>query len=159
VKEIPLTGRKGLGKFIVVDDEDYDMLSKYSWNMGSSRYASTNVLLENGKRTCRTLHSFIFNPGEGKVTDHINLDRLDNRKSNLRSATPSQNNANCKIRSHNTAGYKGVSRDYHRYVAAITNKGKRITIGRYDSAKEAAIAYNVEAIKLFGEFANLNIVD
>lgn len=87
--------------------------------------------------------------------DHINGVRDDNRIANLRLATRTQNNANAKVASHNTSGYKGVSYDKerNRYQAAIKHNGVRIALGRYLTAEDAHEAYCAAAIELKGEFA------
>jgi hypothetical protein len=100
-----------------------------------------------------------------RLIDHINRDKADNRIENLRPCTETQNAANAKAPSHNTSGYKGVyfDTDRDKWVARIrfTIDGVRYRrrIGRFDSADEAAIAYNVQMLKYFKEFALLNRVD
>jgi len=92
--------------------------------------------------------------------DHINRNRLDYRKENLRPCNKSQNMANSKISKRNSSGYKGVSFDPSRnnWRAVICKRGKYITIGRYNTKEEAAEAYNLKAKELFGKFANLNVI-
>ncbi len=89
--------------------------------------------------------------------DHKNRNGLDNRISNLRVATSSQNQANKGMRSDNTSGVKGVTWDAERckWLAAIHVNGKRIGLGRHDSIGDAAFAYREAAIKHFGDFANI----
>jgi hypothetical protein len=89
--------------------------------------------------------------------DHINRDKQDNRISNLREATRTQNQAN--LFKTNKSGFKGVHmRPSGTFYAHIGNNGKQHYIGSYKTANEAAIAYNKKAIELFGEFAALNEV-
>ena len=93
-----------------------------------------------------------------KHIDHINRVKDDNRIANLREATPAENGHNTKKPSHNTSGYKGVcwekkSRKWH---ARISIDGKRQHIGYYDTAEDAASAYDLAAIELHGDFANTN---
>ncbi len=96
--------------------------------------------------------------GRGVLVDHINHNGLDNRKSNLRLCTGSQNIINCFLIKSNTSGYKGVSWDKKnkKWLVVIRVNGRKTHIGRYACIKEAAFAYDVEAIKYHGEFANLN---
>jgi len=97
-----------------------------------------------------------------KDVDHINGDRLDNRSSNLRFATRQQNSGNRGANSRNKSGYKGVNlHDPDRMVwkAQIMDNGKKRSIGYFATAAEAALAYNAEAVKVFGEFAFLNTVE
>lgn len=91
--------------------------------------------------------------------DHVNRNKHDNRIENLRAATKSQNAANAKLRSDNTSGYKGVSFDktqagVKQWKAKISFKGKSITVGCFETAEKAYVAYKKAAIKYFGEFAN-----
>ena len=100
-----------------------------------------------------------------RLLDHINRNRADNRIENLRACTEAQNAANAKAPSHNTSGYRGVyfDKDRDKWVARIrfTIDGvrHRRRIGRFDTADEAAIAYNLHIVQYFKEFALLNPVD
>lgn len=95
------------------------------------------------------------------VCDHINGDTLDNRKQNLREATISQNNMNKGNQRNNTSGYKGVCWNivHNKFYAYITLNRKRISLGYFKCAKQAAQAYNEDAVKLHGDFAKLNRID
>ena len=90
------------------------------------------------------------------VVDHINHDPLDNHRHNLRLATRSQNAANVGPYANNTSGYKGVDFNQGKWRARITQHGKRHFLGTFDTAEEAARAYDSKALELFGEFASLN---
>lgn len=88
------------------------------------------------------------------VTDHIDGDRLNNRRSNLRVATRSQNSQNCRMHVINTAGQKGVSRTRNgTYQARIVYQGRIRHLGTYATPEEAHEAYCKAAVELFGEFA------
>ena len=90
--------------------------------------------------------------------DHINRVKDDNRIENLRLATRSQNEANTGLRRNNSSGFKGVYffKRTNRWRAKIDHDGREIHLGYYDSAEEAAMAYNSAAVKLKGKFALLN---
>ena len=93
---------------------------------------------------------------KGEWADHINRNSLDNRRSNLRVATPSQNLHNKPKRlTPCTSRYKGVYYDKHRdkWAADIKHNNKKYRLGRYDSENAAALAYNEKAIELLGVFA------
>jgi len=92
--------------------------------------------------------------------DHENNNSIDNRIENLREATKAQNNKNSSSRKGSTSKYLGVhfNNEANKWVAKITNNGKCTYIGRFLNEIEAALAYNKYAVKLFVEFANLNII-
>jgi hypothetical protein len=90
-----------------------------------------------------------------KEVDHRNTVRSDNRIDNLRASTRSQNTANSGVRSDNTSGYKGVSKDKRsgKWWAHIKVNGKHFSLGRFTDIKDAAVAYRSAAVHHFGEFA------
>lgn len=140
--------------FTLVDD-DMSWLNDYKWKLHSMGYAVTYVGSED-----ITMHRLIMQPKKGLTVDHINGDKLDNRKENLRICTLAQNKLNTPRRSHNKAAYKGI--EYmprlNKYRARIRLDGKRYSLGCFVTPEEAAIAYNTKAKELFGEFAYLNEV-
>ena len=91
--------------------------------------------------------------GRMDLCDHINGNKMDARRSNLRIATPSENNYNRFRSARNKSGFKGVylSPDGH-YVVNIGVDNKPEYIGQWRSLREAAIAYNIAATDRFGEF-------
>jgi HNH endonuclease/AP2 domain len=93
--------------------------------------------------------------GAGVQVDHINGVRHDNRPSNLRPATQSENLANTRLRSNNTSGLKGASfhKQAGRWRAAIRIDGRQRHLGLFDTPEEAHAAYVRAARELFGEFA------
>jgi hypothetical protein len=158
VKEIPLTQ----GKVALIDDEDYEMVSRYRWNayIGGKRwYAKTNIQVPGvGQRTLR-MHTLIMGVDpDGKHVDHRNLDGLDNRRSNLRWATRSQQKQNNAIRIDGSSGYRGVFwyRPTKKWLVQINANGKRFHVGYFSGAADAARAYDAKARELHGEFARLN---
>lgn len=88
--------------------------------------------------------------------DHINGDKGDNRLGNLREATQAENMRNTVRPSHNTSGFKGVSRHQGKYRAVIQREGRHIFIGYFDTAEEAHAAYCRAAETHHGEFARFN---
>lgn len=141
------------GKFALVDAEDYERLSKYKWHCHHG-YAVRNEKQPNGKRKTLPMHRQILETPLPFV-DHINLDRLDNRKSNLRGCSASENQAN---RGAVRNGYKGVYRIHksNGWAAQIRVKGKLHYLGHHPSEEMAALAYNKAALQFFGPFARLN---
>ncbi|PWU04799.1 MAG: hypothetical protein C5B43_04135 [Verrucomicrobia bacterium] len=139
--------------FSEIDDEDFERVSKYNWSFDGNGYA---FRIEKGKII--KLHRFIMNCPKGMEVDHIDGDGLDNRKSNLRICSHIKNTYNQKNRLNvnNTSGFKGVHKVRKKYRAYISYNHKRINLGYFKSAKEAAIAYNKAAIKFHKSFARIN---
>lgn len=145
------------GQVVIVDDDDFEYLKNHSWHCCNNGYACRSAKI-NGKYTTIKMHRVITNAPEWLEVDHINHNRLDNRKGNLRVCTRSQNNMNRKRYSGSSSIYKGVSfcRRSLKWAAYIALHGKQQTLGRFDTEEEAALAYNQKAVELFGEFAHLN---
>jgi hypothetical protein len=157
MKEVPLTK----GKIAIIDDEDYERVVQHRWFaslINGHWYAYHDFRQKNGKYKHVSMHGFILAAPRGTHIDHINNDGLDNRKSNLRLATPAQNARNCAKYRNNSSGFKGVFRrkSTGRYEAQIKDKGKIIRLGVYRNAEDAARAYDAKALELAGQFARLN---
>lgn len=145
------------GGVAIIDAEDYDSLNIYKWHMDVDGYARRSVNI-GGKRTKTILmHRAINQTPKSKITDHINGDRLDNRKGNLRTATSSQNIAHRIKPTRNKCGYFGVSKKDNRWQADGRDKdGKTKYLGLFKTPTEAARARDVHVKELHGEFAVLN---
>jgi len=152
MKKIPLTRNS----FALVDNEDFEYLSQWHWFLSGKGYAERY----NGqKKSPIKMHSQIMNTPNGLFCDHINGNRLDNRKSNLRLVTNQQNLCNRGKASNNTSGYKGVSFQCKKWYAKITSFGKQHHLGSFKEKIDAARAYDKAAKELHGEFARLNFPD
>jgi len=148
---------KHYGKFTtIIDLGDYKKIKDYSLSINGGYV----VLSINGSLV--RLHNFLF---DSENTDHRNGNKLDNRKSNFRKATHTQNARNSKKPVHNglyhknTSPYKGVTKrnDYmYKYRTRIRVDGRLISLGTYDNEIVAAKIYDAAARKYFGEFACLN---
>ena len=152
MKQIKLTR----GAFALVDDEDFDRLNAFKWHAQGhpeSMYACNRRTI---KRPCIYMHRMLF--PDWQYIDHINGNGLDNRRCNLREATKSQYGANRGPNRNNTTGYKGVCWNVGRkkWIAQLRAQGVDRMTGQFDSAEEAARAYDRAAVKAFGEFAYLN---
>lgn len=135
----------------VVDDQDYDLVVQYRWWLTKQGYAYTQKSYK-GNRTTTLMHRLIAGPADGEEIDHENLDKLDNRRQNLRLCTRSQNNANRP----GSKGYKGVRWSKNAWQAEIKKDRRYVYIGRFKTAELAARKYDEKAFELFGEFAYTN---
>ena len=144
----------------LVDDEDYALVAKYRWRLNQG-YAYSVTQGSRKSRKSIKMHRLVLNLTNPKISvDHIDNNKLNNTKTNLRICTSSQNSRNTIKRSNTKCRYKGVSYDARRkknpWYARIRYNYKYIHIGCFSSEEEAALAYNEKAKELFGEFANLN---
>jgi len=145
------------GEICVVDDEDYEDLAKHKWYSNSDGYVVRGFYV-NGKTKLLRMHRCVMNPPPHLEIDHINHNKLDNRKENLRVCTHHQNQFNQGIQANNTSGYRGVywRKDENKWRAQIGNFGRRIYLGSFTDKHEAVRAYNKKAIQLYGIFAQIN---
>lgn len=143
------------GHVALVDDEDFEWLNQWKWCYGHG-YATRRQYIGNGKYTGFRMHRLIVGlaTGEGHQVDHINGDRLDNRRQNLRICDVSSNKANCEAYSNNKSGFKGVYKDGKKYTAQIRVAGKIHYLGSFEDPVKASEAYKRAAIVFRGEFAN-----
>lgn len=148
MKLIPLSKNK----YAKVDDEDYKWLIKRNW-WYNGKYA-VSVEYEGKKRINVWMHREIMKTPKGLFTDHINMDRLDNRKENLRICTKSQNMHNRPAQSNNTSGHKNIYWDKARskWTVEVKVQGKKYHIGRFNDIKEAIKRRNLAQKGLVGEF-------
>lgn len=163
------------GKVAIVDDADYDLVAGHSWHAFRARssgggdrwYAACNGVKHGRGNSTVFMHRVIMGVVHGGPgVDHVSGDGLDNRRSNLRFATQSQNVMNRGMLPNNTTGYKGIwwEKPYRvngkirkgKWRAAIFCEGVRHRLGRFKTAEEAARAYDRKALELFGEYARLN---
>ena len=154
--EIPLTQ----GQVAMIDDEDFDLVIKYTWcaqwsPCTKSFYASTKIRKPDGKRTTLMMHRLIMGAKKGQQVDHIHHLTMDNRKSELRLCTGSQNLCNTVKYSNNTSGYKGVSwhKQRQKWRPDIMLSGKQKFLSLYATPEAAHQAYCKAALELHGDFA------
>lgn len=160
MKTVPLHGKYARGRVALVDDEDYDLVMQYRWNVWEPKmapgrrpegpYAITNIRIDGRQRSVR-MHKLLTG---WPLTDHKNHNGLDNRRSNLRPATPGQNAQNARPRLECSSRYKGVSRAPRGlWLAYIDADGQHHQLGYFASELEAAYTHDAAARELHGEFA------
>jgi len=156
IRNIELFG----GKITIVDEDDYERLSKYSWHCIQGKYAARDVWRHNKRKLHIRMHREIMGFPEGLDVDHINRDTLDNRKENLRAVPHTINLRNQTMRNleKKTSRFKGVHwcKERNLWVASIGIGGKMYGLGRFVQEENAARAYNAIAEK--NGFLNLNPV-
>jgi len=151
--KIPLTQ----GRVAIVGPRDYAFLNQWRWSYHNGYAVRTDCV--NGKTIL--MHRVILERMGHKNfarSDHINRNRLDNRRCNLRPATSSQSQCNRSKQNNNTSGYTGVSWYQGKWYAQIMVNRKHIHLKCCDDSKEAARVYNKAALKYHGKFASLNEV-
>lgn len=139
------------GRVAIVDAEDYEMLSQFNWCVNGGYAYNT---------ACGPMHRFLLAPPSGAMVDHMNGDKLDNRRSNLRICSNSQNQANRQV-FRGVSPFKGVvwqkrKNNTGAWKAQLVVRGEIKYLGVFDTDVEAAAAYNAAAIDHFGDFAFLN---
>jgi hypothetical protein len=152
----------GEGEFTIVDSQDYYRFGKFKWHLtGDKRkfYAVRELKVDSTRTTLLRLHREIMSAPMGLLVDHKNNNGLDNRRSNLRLATHSQNTHNRpKTKSKTSSRYIGVyfDKNCRKWHVRIFCMGEKIDLGRFADEEAAARAYDEAAKKYVGEFARLN---
>lgn len=163
MQEVPLSK----GKIAIIDDEDFELVSQHKWSAtepGHRRciYARTNLKGEDGRYYTERMHRLILGlkKGDGKIVDHINGNGLDNRRTNLRVSSYSDNAANVPIHKGNTSGYKGVwfRKNRGTWKTEVRRNGKTVYNSSSHCIHLAAQKYNDNAVKIHGGSVWLNDV-
>lgn len=155
ITEIYVTRKNGDKHTILVDTSDFEKVKNYIWhvfkNVGSlTYYTRTRV-----GRTPKSMHQLLLDVPEGMEVDHADCDGLNNSRKNLRIATSSQNKANTHRKPSKT-GFRGVFENGNKFQVRIGFKSCTIPIGTFNTALEAAEAYDKKAVELYGIFAITN---
>lgn len=142
----------------VISQQDFKKVAPHRWyavkGKGSTFYAAATC---QGKTIW--MHRLVKDAPSGVLVDHKDGNGLNNRRSNLRFATQQQNAVNRGPSAANRTGYKGVVACGGQFQAQIQRHGVLRQLGVYDTAEEAACAYNAAAIRADGEFARANVVE
>jgi hypothetical protein len=154
MREIPLIN----GGVTIVDDDDYEWLSRWRWNRWERRGNQYALCCSGHQRL--PMHRLILAAPTGMEVDHINHDGLDNRRVNLRLCTRAQNQYNQRVQVRPKASrFKGVRRGYKgKWVAVITCQGAAEHLGSFEDEVDAAQAYDEAARRHFGQFAHTNLI-
>lgn len=141
------------GIHFLVSIQNAALISRYTWCLAKDGYLVTRI-----NKVLYKLHHMIMGKKLDVVVDHINGNKLDNRRCNLRIADYSQNACNSNIRKHNTSGFKGVcwNKAIGKWQGNIQFRGKSHHLGVYGTKDAAALAYNVAAKKNHGRYACIN---
>ncbi len=139
----------------IIDREDYHKVKDLKWCVGNKKYVISGC-----RPTIQLHHIILGSPPAGMEIDHKDQDGFNNRKTNLRFCTRSQNKMNTGHRSDTKSGYKGVywNKSNGNWNVSICAKQSSIFLGVFESKIEAAKIYNRAALKYFGEFARLNTI-
>lgn len=166
MKSVILHGRLAAGRVALVDDADWPLVAACRWSVfeverstggrPTGPYAMASIRRD-GRHTTTLMHKLITG---WPRTDHIDHDGLNNQRSNLRQATCAQNMHNRRPGTPHSSQYKGVSwsKRAGKWQALIKAEGKARWLGTFASEEQAAIAYNIAALELHGQFACLNLI-
>ena len=141
---------KNIDKEFIIDSEDYTKISQFKWYLDGRGY-----IVSSGRR--HKLHRLILDVHDCLIqVDHINGNKLDNRKDNLRLVSNQQNQMNIHKKKGTSSKYFGVCLDgriklTNRWIASIKVDYKNIFLGRFNTEIEAALAYN-NASEKYGFF-------
>lgn len=149
MREIPLSN----GGVAVIDDADYEFISRWKWKRHPQGYAC-RTSWKDGGWICVLMHRIITMPSEGLEVDHRDWNKLNNQRHNLRVVTHATNERNKPISRRNTSGYKGVCWDKRRrkWVAKTKHDGHHVNLGRFEKIEDAVTAYEsfVSTLRLEG---------
>lgn len=160
-KTIPLP----CGRFAVVDDEDYAGLARHRWYVAKTGYVVRSEHISGSKRNRisrkHLMHRVVLNALPNEMVDHVDGDRLNNSRENLRLCSGRQNNANrLKLPNAKLSRFKGVTvsgKKRHPWKAQVKlPNGQNKNLGHFDTEERAAIAYDEASRRLFGDFARYN---
>lgn len=155
VCEIVLRGERGRGRTATVAMMDASRVLAHPWHLGAQGYPCSTFRLPDGTWASMTLHKFLISPPPGLQVDHINGNKLDNRRCNLRIATNGQNSANKGPRRDAKSGIKGVRwhKNSRMWQARITLDGHTRSLGYFRAIEDAAMAFERAARLRHGAFA------
>lgn len=156
MKEISIKNIK-----ILIDDDDFERLSKFKWSLGGGRTKDKNrypCVSINGRTNY--IHRMVLGlkKGDKRFIDHIDRNTYNNQKSNLRIVSRSQNRCNSDREKSNKSGYKGIHwrPQNKKWYVQIAENGKVHYLGLYEDLNEAIRIYNEASLKYHGKFGFIN---
>lgn len=148
------------GLYATVSQEDYETVMSYMWHpmpQQHTTYAARSVYKGDGSRTTLLLHRFIMRTSRRFLVDHKDRDGLNCTRENLQVVGYSTS-GHRRTTKRGITGWKGVFQSRDRYFARIGYLGQRIHLGMHETAIDAAIAYDMKALELYGNNAETNFV-
>lgn len=134
-------------KYAIVDKDDYDFINQWKWRFDMQGYSSRTIYLGGGRKNQIQkgiyMHNLINKTPKGFHTDHINRNKLDNRKSNLRTCSQSLNGINRGKPKNNKSGYKNINWWKNAWVVELKINKIKIYAGRFKLLKDAIIKRNL----------------
>ncbi len=141
----------------LADPSDITAVSDHVWHANFPKHARSAYVCTNVSKRPMSLHRMLISAAPGEIVDHINGNGCDNRRANLRLCTHAENMRNRKKSRGGNSKHKGIYYEPNKQLwrAEIKFQGKKIRLGRYKSADDAALAYRAAAQRYHGNFARL----
>jgi len=149
IKDDYIIGETNAGDLFTIDKEDYEKIKQYIWLKDAHGY----FISVTNKNKKLALHRLIIGDRKNYIIDHIDGNKSNNRKNNLRYVTKQQNSWNRTNQSNSATKIKGVTLNEGKYRARITYNGNLINLGRYDNVEDAILARKLAENELFGQYA------
>lgn len=146
------TIKASCGAEILISYEDLEIVSQYCWHINNRGYVRANTKTINGSRGQIMLHRVVAKANNGQIVDHINRIKTDNRRENLRLVNPLINCLNRGPKTNGKSKFKGVAKQGNRWQVCVNGK----YIGLFATEIDAAKAYDIHVVKVFGEYATTN---
>lgn len=144
-----------MGLVAVFDPEDQPRVAGSRWFVATRRGGQLTYAQATKAQQTIAMHK-LLGPEGAKRVDHRDGNRLNNRRGNLRSCTPTENQRNSRPRKTRGLPYKGIKSYRGRFDSSIRVNGRRLFLGSFDTPEDAARAYDAAALEHFGEFARTN---
>ncbi len=166
VKQIIIHSKKHGHQTALVDESDFDLVSKLKWRLEKGRHCFYAISLQPNSKQSIRMHQLILgvkpktDGTRSKPIDHEDHNGLNNCRSNIRHATNSQNAGNSNLSKRNTTGFKGITLNKKKaiFIARIRVNRVLINLGSSKNITKAIKLYNAASVKYFGQFAKPNAI-